>query len=89
MIDVYRTEENGNQDSELFSLSQPGLSPFLYVERSLRLFAKRIAAILHHIVSGSSVTRETVCDVLHPEVKHIQVKTIFRASLSFLVSSLF
>lgn len=66
---------NSQNESILTALSNPSVSPFLYVEKSLQLFAKRIAASLHHTVSGNFSThhlKESIRDVLKPEMKRVQ-----------------
>lgn len=67
---------NSQNESILTALSNPTVSPFLYVEKSLQLFAKRIAASLHHTVSGNFSThhlKDSIRDVLKPEIKRVQV----------------
>lgn len=66
--------ENSQNEAILMALSNPSVSPFLYVEKSLQLFAKRIAASLHHLVSGCTTHQlsDSIKDVLKPEVKRIQ-----------------
>ncbi|KAK3932424.1 Ankyrin repeat and LEM domain-containing protein 2 [Frankliniella fusca] len=69
-----KAAENSQNEALLTALSNPTVSPFLYVEKSLQLFAKRIAASLHHIVTGNSSHRlsDSIRDVLKPEVKRVQ-----------------
>lgn len=68
--------DDSQNEAILTALSQPSLSPFLCVEKSLQLFAERIAVNLHHLVSGSTTHRlsESIGDVLKPELKRIQVR---------------
>ncbi|KAK7874475.1 hypothetical protein R5R35_001562 [Gryllus longicercus] len=70
---------NAENESLLNVLSNPGLSPFLYVEKSCQVFAKRIGDGLVHLVVMEEVMRdsqpcsESVFDFLLVEVKHLQV----------------
>ncbi|KAJ1529624.1 hypothetical protein ONE63_006389 [Megalurothrips usitatus] len=66
--------ESNRNEAILTALSNPTVSPFLYVEKSLQLFAKRIAASLHHLISGSATHHlsDSIRDVLKPEVKRVQ-----------------
>jgi hypothetical protein len=85
LLSLFRaTSDEGQNDAFLASLSHPTPSPFLYVEKSLQLFAKRIAASLHHLVSGSTTNHlsDSIRDVLKPEVKKVQVSLPFSIFLS-------
>lgn len=69
-----KASENSQNEAILSALSNPTVSPFLYVEKSLQLFAKRIAASLHHVVTGNTSHNlsDSIRDVLKPEVKRVQ-----------------
>jgi hypothetical protein len=52
-------------------LLNPGLSPFLYVEKSCQVFGKRIYDGLT-VAGNSAYFGDSVSDMLWPEIKHLQ-----------------
>lgn len=81
LIDLQGGEmcSNAENDALMTALTNPGLSPFLYVEKSCQVFAKRIADGLRHLVVIEEAMRDTqscsesAFDFLLVEVKHLQV----------------
>jgi hypothetical protein len=62
----------GMEDEALLNiLLNPGLSPFLYVEKSCQVFAKRISDGLA-VVGRSAQVGDSVPDMLQPEIRHLQ-----------------
>jgi hypothetical protein len=62
----------GMEDEALLNiLLNPGLSPFLYVEKSCQVFAKRISDGLT-VVSHSARVGDSVPDMLQPEIRHLE-----------------
>jgi len=62
----------GAEDEALLDvLLNPGLSPFLYVDKSCHVFAKRVfdglAVVAHNAQIG-----DALLDVLRPEIRHLQ-----------------
>lgn len=67
-----RDANAGVEDEALLDvLLNPGLSPFLYVDKSCHVFAKRICDGLT-VVSHSAEIGDALFDVLQPEVRHLQ-----------------
>ena len=66
-----RSENSYNRCSGDFEDENPGYSPFLYVERSCQVFAKRISDYLT-MIGQSSRHGETVSNVLRIEARHLQ-----------------
>jgi hypothetical protein len=66
-------DANASMEDEalLNVMMNPGLSPFLYVEKSCQVFAKRISDGLA-VVGHSARISDSVPDVLQPEVRHLQ-----------------
>ncbi|XP_069680457.1 ankyrin repeat and LEM domain-containing protein 2 homolog isoform X2 [Periplaneta americana] len=62
----------GMEDEALLNvLLNPGLSPFLYVEKSCQVFAKRISDGLS-VVGRSARVGDAVPEMLRPEIRHLQ-----------------
>lgn len=59
------------EEENLHTIPNPGHSPFLYVEKSCQVFAKRISDFLS-IIGRSSRFGETVFNVLKLEVRRLQ-----------------
>ena len=67
-----RDANAGVEDEALLDvLLNPGLSPFLYVEKSCHVFAKRIFDGLT-VVAHSAQIGDVPLDVLRPEIRHLQ-----------------
>lgn len=67
-----RDANAGAEDEALLDvLLNPGLSPFLYVDKSCHVFAKRIFdglfVVTHNVQMG-----DALLDVLRPEIRHLQ-----------------
>lgn len=64
-----------NCEDELFinALSNPGISPFLYVDKSCQVFGKRISDYLLLRATGAcNFSEEMVSEFIHVEAKHLQ-----------------
>ena len=62
----------GVEDEALLDvLLNPGLSPFLYVDKSCHVFAKRISDGLA-VVAHSAQIGDALFDMLRPEIRHLQ-----------------
>lgn len=73
-VQNYRTRDASAsvEDEALLNiLLNPGLSPFLYVEKSCQVFAKRISDGLA-VVGRSARAGDSVPDILQPEIRHLQ-----------------
>jgi len=67
-----RDANAGVEDEALLDvLLNPGLSPFLYVDKSCHVFAKRIFNGLA-VVAHNAQTGDVPHDVLRPEIRHLQ-----------------
>lgn len=67
-----RDANAGVEDEALLDvLLNPGLSPFLYVDKSCHVFAKRIFDGLA-VVAHSAQIGDVLLDVLRPEIRHLQ-----------------
>ncbi|XP_066999706.2 ankyrin repeat and LEM domain-containing protein 2 homolog [Anabrus simplex] len=66
---------DADEETFLNALSNPALSPLLYVEKSCQVFAKRIADYLINMVENMQdiQTVDLVFDMLSAEMRHLQV----------------
>lgn len=73
VYDYQGRDANANVEAEalLDVLLNPGLSPFLYVDKSCHVFAKRIFDGLAVVAHGAQIG-DVLLDVLRPEIRHLQ-----------------